>query len=122
MPYTPDGKAVMLDGLRGSAPAATRGIVTASLHSADPGDTGASELSGSGYARQAVAFGAPAAGIITMTGTETFPVPAGTVAWAGFWSGEGTPKFLGSDQLPQAEVYAAPGEYVLSGAQLDLNL
>lgn len=122
MPYSPDGKAVMLDGLRAQAPAANRGIAVASLHTADPGDTGANEVAGGSYARQAVVFGAPAAGVITMTGEETFPVPATTVAWAGFWSAEGTPKFLGSDQLPVAEVFAAPGEYVLTGAQLDLNL
>jgi len=54
-----------------------------SLHSADPGDTGANELTGGGYARQQVAFGAAAAGTLSNTGAITWSVPAGNVvAWS----------------------------------------
>jgi len=54
------------------------------LHSADPGDTGATaELTGGGYARQQVAFGAAAAGTLSNTGAITWSVPAGNVvAWS----------------------------------------
>jgi hypothetical protein len=54
------------------------------LHSADPGDAGTSaELTGGGYARQQVAFGAAAAGTLSNTGAITWSVPAGNVvAWS----------------------------------------
>lgn len=57
------------------------------LHSADPGDTGATnELTGGGYARQQVAFGAAAAGTLSNTGAITWSVPAGDVAAWSVWS------------------------------------
>lgn len=54
------------------------------LHSADPGDTGATaELTGGGYARQQVAFLGAAAGTLSNTGAITWSVPAGNVvAWS----------------------------------------
>lgn len=49
-----------------------------SLHSADPGDTGANELTATnGYARQAVAFNAPSAGVCLNTDEETFTASGG---------------------------------------------
>ena len=54
------------------------------LHSADPGDTGASnELTGGGYARQQTPFPGAAAGTLSNTGAITWSVPAGNVvAWS----------------------------------------
>jgi hypothetical protein len=66
----------------GTFPAADPWI---SLHSADPADTGANELSGGGYARQQVAFGAAAAGTLENTGAITWSVPAGNVVAWGVW-------------------------------------
>lgn len=68
------------------APPAT---VYLSLHTADPGITGASEVTGGSYARQAIAFGAPTAGVGTNSGTIDFasmPIVAapGVVAF-GIW-------------------------------------
>ena len=56
-----------------------------SLHSADPADTGANELTGGGYARQQVAFGAAASGTLSNTGAITWSVPAGNVVAWGAW-------------------------------------
>lgn len=123
MPYTPDGKAVMLDGLRGAAPAANRGIATVSAHTADPGNNGANEVTGGSYARQAVAFNAPAGGIIGQTASDpVIPIPAGvTVTHLGYWSGEGVPKFLGSDPIT-SETFGSAGNLTVTDSQLDLNL
>lgn len=56
------------------------------LHSADPGDTGATnELTGGGYARQQVAFPAAAAGTLANTSAITWSVPAGDVAAWSVW-------------------------------------
>jgi hypothetical protein len=57
-----------------------------SLHSADPGDTGANELTGGGYVRQQTAFGAAASGTLSNTGAITWSVPAGNVVAWGAWS------------------------------------
>jgi hypothetical protein len=43
-----------------------------SLHTADPGTTGASETSGGGYARIQFSVGTPAAGACSNTGIMTF--------------------------------------------------
>lgn len=56
-----------------------------SLHSADPADTGANELTGGGYARQQTAFGAAAAGTLENTSAITWSVPAGNVVAWGVW-------------------------------------
>lgn len=60
-----------------------------SLHSADPGVTGASEISGGSpaYARQAPGWGAPAAGSMSNGTGMTFNVPAlTTVDYSGTWT------------------------------------
>jgi hypothetical protein len=67
---------------------ATRALF-GSLHSAFPGDTGANEIAGGvpPYARQAIAWGAPAGGQMLSTLNPTFNVAAGTtVAWLGLWT------------------------------------
>lgn len=58
----------------------------ASLHTADPGTTGASECSGGAYARQAVTWGSPASGSVSATALA-FTVPASSTAtYIGFWT------------------------------------
>ena len=48
-----------------------------SLHSGFPGETGANELTGSGYARQTTSFNASSGGVRTLATAETFTVGAG---------------------------------------------
>ena len=59
-----------------------------SLHTADPGTTGANEVSGGSYARQAITFGAASGGTATSTNTQTFSaMPAvGGNLWIGTWT------------------------------------
>ena len=59
----------------------------ASLHTAFPGVTGSSEVTGGSYARQAIAFGDAAGGIRTQTGSAIFSVTTTTVRWVGYWAG-----------------------------------
>ncbi len=115
MPLTAEAHHRMLNHL------ATQ-IATASLHSADPGTTGASELTGGSpaYARKAVTWNAAAASNIDQANAPVFDVPGGsTVAFVGYWSGEATPVFLGSDPVT-AESYAAQGTYTLSDSDISL--
>jgi len=69
---------------------ATTGWAYVSLHSADPGTTGASELTGGSpaYARVAVTWNAASGGSVTNSGsTLTFNFPASaTAAYFGIWS------------------------------------
>lgn len=81
MSITVTGKNAMLDALD---------VVSLSLHSDFPGTTGANEITGGGYARQAVTFAAAAAGVRTMSAAATASVPAGNIAWAGLWNTAGT--------------------------------
>jgi hypothetical protein len=62
-------------------------IDSMSLHDGFPGETGANELSGSGYARQTTSFNASSGGVRTLATAETFTVGAGqTVRWIGVWT------------------------------------
>lgn len=81
MSITTNGKNAMLDALD---------VVSLSLHTAFPGATGASEVSGGAYAREAVTFGSAAAGARSMTASANVDVPACTVAWVGLWNTAGT--------------------------------
>ena len=60
MPYTTAGNNLMLDALRGTNP--TVGLAYASLHTASPGESGTSEVTGGSpaYARKAITMAAAA--------------------------------------------------------------
>ena len=81
--------------------------VYASLHSADPGTTGASELSGSGYARvQHNAWNAAASGSATNNGVIAFA--QATADWTqathfGLWDAVTAGNFLGGAVLDAAK-------------------
>ncbi len=59
-----------------------------SLHSADPGTTGANEISGGGYARQPIQFGTPSGLVQSSTDSQSFTLmPAvGGNLWSGVWT------------------------------------
>lgn len=121
MPYSTVGKNLMLDALRGTNP--TVALAYASLHTADPGDTGANEVTGGtpAYARKAVTMGAASAGAIAATNQPVFDVPGGTtVTHVGFWSAVSGGTFLGYADVTD-EVFASQGTYTLTSATLDLN-
>lgn len=58
-----------------------------SLHTADPGTTGASEVPTGTYARVAVTWNAPSAGSVSNAGSLSINLPASTTAsYFGVWS------------------------------------
>lgn len=57
-----------------------------SLHTADPGTTGASEATGGAYARKQTTWTGGASDGIVNGSEVTIDVAAGTYAWAGIWS------------------------------------
>ena len=61
----------------------------ASLHTADPGDDGANEVTGGGYRRATVRFNPPLDGIITnLTEVNFDDLPNLTANFLGLWAGE----------------------------------
>lgn len=91
---TYSGQAVLNHYFRNTTytPVAT---VYASLHTADPGLTGASESTGGSYARQATAFDAPSGGATANTAEENFTsMPASTVTHFGVWDASTVGNFL----------------------------
>ncbi|MEU9921875.1 hypothetical protein AB0H51_11360 [Streptomyces griseoluteus] len=90
MPLTDLGRAAALSG------GLTDAITHISLHSAIPSNAGSGELSGGSYARRAVTWGAPSAGVADSSGQMTHEVPGGaTVAAYGYWNAASGGAFLG---------------------------
>jgi len=116
MGYSTAAKNSMLDHLGTE-------VVYASLHSADPGDSGTNEISGGSpaYARKAITWNAATGGSMDDSNTPVFDVPASTtVAFVGFWSAVSGGTFYGSADVTN-EVFTAQGTYTLTDADFDLN-
>jgi len=94
----------------------------ASLHTADPGDTGTNEASGGSYARQGVTFGAPAVDgtgySIVNTADITFSPPAGTYTHLGLWTASTGGTFILRDTLGDVSTDADSPATIASGDQL----
>ena len=110
------GKNVMLDALAGVA-------VYASLHTADPGDTGVSEAAGGvpSYGRKAIAWNAASGGSLDDSSNPVFDVPAGTYSHFGLWSSMTAGTFYGGGSLSAPETYASQGTYTLADADISLS-
>jgi hypothetical protein len=96
MPLVNAAKNLMLDALAGINPSISAAF--ASLHSGDPGPTGANEVAGGApaYARKSITWNAAAAGSLDNNANPVFDVPAGTtVRWLGLWSAVTAGTFLG---------------------------
>jgi hypothetical protein len=95
-----------------------------SLHSADPGATGANELSGGApaYGRKNGGWNAAAASSKTGPASlQTFDVPAGsTVAYVGYWTAGVT--FKGSRGLSASETYTGQVQYQLAAGAVTEQL
>lgn len=110
-----NGKNVMLDALGTNA-------IYGSLHSADPGGTGASELSGGSpaYARKSLSWAAASGGSKALQATfPTWDVPASTVAYVGMWSAVTSGTYYGHWDVTD-EVYAGQGTYSLTSGSISL--
>lgn len=87
--------------------------VYASLHTADPGRTGAAEVVGGSYARQqvpAAQFDAAAAGAIPANAVKTFQLlPPMTITYAGFWDAASGGNFLWGGPLTAPKIVPSGG-------------
>jgi hypothetical protein len=115
--YNTDGKAIMLGALRAA-------IDEISLHSSDPGNNGANEVSGGTYARWAVDTGdftAVSGGAFATNDDHEFDGPAaGAATHFGIWADS---TFVGAGAITGDTQFNSEGKFVLqSGTALDLNL
>lgn len=88
-----------------------------SLHTADPGGSGTSEVTGGSpaYARKAVTWSAASGGSAAISTGVTFDVPASTtISYLGMWSAATAGTFYGSAALSANETYGSQGTYNLT--------
>lgn len=96
--------------------------VNLSLHSGDPGATGANELSGGSYARKAASFSAAASGAVSndaevlWTGLPAVGAPG--VQYVGFWDGT---TYMGGAQLVAAKIINAGDSASFAVGELDIT-
>lgn len=94
-----------------------------SLHTADPGTTGASELSGGSpaYARKQTTWGTASNAVLTGS-AQTIDIPASrTIGWFGVWTAASGGTFVTGGPLRNAgntanitESYTEQGQYALT--------
>lgn len=91
-----------------------------SIHTADPGTSGASEAAGGSYARQPLTWNAASAGSKTAQ-QATFTPNGATYGWGGYWSAVSAGTFLGSFTF-SAQKTLATGDTLKVTAQLQETL
>ena len=88
-----------LDHFLGTASTSAPAAVYVGLHTADPTDAGSgAEVSGFGYARQSMAFGAASSGTASNSAAVEFPAASGgnwgTITHIGIWDASTTGNLL----------------------------
>lgn len=102
---------------RGTAPTALTTPIKLSLHTADPGATGASEVTGGSYARQSAGYNTASGGACALAGTVSFTgMPASSSTHLGIWDSTGTPKFLQGAALSATATVSAGGTVNVTSA------
>lgn len=106
------GKNAMLGGLTAVA-------THVSLHTADPGATGTSEVSGSPYARELSDWAAPSGGTAVNDGAIVFEVPGSTtITHLGYWSAVSGGTFYGFRALDSSQTFTTSGTYTIAAGNL----
>jgi hypothetical protein len=109
-----DGKHLMLEGF-------AAGAVYASLHTADPGSDGSSEVTGGSpaYSREGISWAAATSGSVSSDTNIVFDVPGSTtITHLGYWSASATGTFYGSRALDTSQTYATQGTYTITSGNL----
>lgn len=111
-----DGKALMLSGF-------SSGVTFVSLHTADPGEDGSSEVSASPYTRESVTWASPFSGSVSSASPIVFDVPgSATITHLGYWSASAAGTFYGSRELDTSQTYATSGTYTISTGNLSESI
>lgn len=121
----PDASTTALDdALQGAITPGTTYYL--SLHSASPGDTGANEISGGSYARQAITFGDASGGSMASTDAQNFtgmPAESGNL-WFGIYTAATGGTYLLGDTSADGSVtgpVAAGAQVTYSAGQITVS-
>ena len=121
MGYTDAVKNAMLDLTDETG--GSQAITHVSLHTGDPGTTGADEVTGGSYERVAVTWGAASGGVKSNTSQLQFQVPSGTtVTHVGGWSASSGGTFRGGGALSAPQEFATSGTYTIAAGDLDQTI
>ena len=92
-----------------------------SAHTADPGTTGANEVTGGTYARVQTTWGSPSGG--ASTGSQTsINIPAGTtVTYFGVWSTQSGGTWVTGGALSASETFASAGVLAVTPTQTGIT-
>ncbi len=94
-----------------------------SLHTADPGETGASEVTGGSYARQSGSFGVASGGALSNDANIVFAsMPACTVTHVGVWDAATVGNFLWGGALTASKTLGAGDTLQINTGDLDVTL
>jgi hypothetical protein len=94
-----------------------------SLHTADPGETGASEATGGSYARQLGSFAAAASGAVATDADINFTVmPAATITHVGVWDASSSGNFLWGGALTASKTTNAGDTFKIASGSLTVSL
>lgn len=97
--------------------------VYVSLHTGDPGDTGANEVTGGSYARLLATFGAASGGTSSTTATLDFTdMPAVTVSHIGIWDASTAGNLIYHAGLSSAKSVSAGDTFRIASGDLDVTL
>lgn len=92
-----------------------------SLHTADPGGTGASEVTGGSYARQAITWGPASAGSKAINEDPVFQVPSSTtITHFGLWSALSGGTWRGGAALPVSQAFSSPGTFTVDSVTISV--
>lgn len=108
--------------LNGAADGATALLGFASLHTADPEPAGANEVTGGGYARQAITWDPATGSIAGINATLSFTGPASSACThLGLWTALTGGTYRGSSALTGDQAFNASGEYNVTAITVDAN-
>lgn len=94
-----------------------------SLHTADPGETGANEVTGGSYARQSGSFGAASGGAISSDAGVSFTgMPAATITHVGVWDASTAGNFLWGGALAASKTTNSGDTFTIATGDLDVTL
>jgi hypothetical protein len=94
-----------------------------SLHTALPGDTGTSEVTGGSYARQSVTFNAAGTKATTNAAVLTFAtMPAATVTHIGIWGASSAGTIWWQGALSAPKTVGAGDTFQIAAGDLDIAL
>ena len=97
--------------------------VYVSLHTGNPGENGANEVTGGSYARKAVTFGAVSNKATSNTAAIEFPgMPAATLTHVGLWDASSGGAFWWGGALATSKAVGAGDKFIIPVGELNAPL